>query len=644
MKEKGTKSKRKSFKTILVILVCGLMIATGTIAVLRHINDSWDNDNNPSSLLKRFSSYDELREYVRGPRQGGVYYDQGLGDLGISPAMSDSGLEFSSYQLGPGLISGGSTEPSSPRSDYSGTNIQVEGVDEADIVKTDGTYLYAVTGNELAILKAYPAGDAKVISRIHSDNNPIEIFVNGNKLVVFEEPRYEDYYGNYGYYLGYRSPDPVVTIRVYDISLRSNPVQTQTVTTGGYYLDSRLIDDYVYVIVNKYIQHVYDDITLPWIEKNGARKNIRATEIGYFDVPASYYTYSIVLSVNIKINSLGYEVCLTDSAQNVYASTENIYLTSTDYSYSSPDVPGMWGGDTEIKTWIHKIAINSGQIQYVYTANVPGRTLNQFSMDEYDGYLRIATEDWDDGTNVYVLDEALELTGKLEKIAPGETMHSARFMGDRGYLVTFKKIDPFFVIDLTYPQEPKILGELKIPGYSDYLHPYDEDHIIGIGKNTVDMGSFAWFQGVKMSLFDVTDVENPKEVSNYSIGDRGTNSIALNDHKAFLFSRSKDLLIIPILLAEIDESRYGGYVPPSAYGEYVYQGAYVFSLTLDEGFELKGRITHVTDDEDLKDYWYDAESYVKRSLYIENNIYTVSEKTVKINNMDTMAEVKKVDL
>ncbi|NIP67558.1 hypothetical protein GWM83_02345, partial [Candidatus Bathyarchaeota archaeon] len=113
--------------------------------------------------------------------------------------------------------------------------------------------------------------------------------------------------------------------------------------------------------------------------------------------------------------------------------------------------------------------------------------------------------------------------GRLEDLAPGEKIYSARFMGDRGYLVTFRKVDPLFVLDLSQPTNPKVLGKLKIPGYSDYLHPYDENHIIGVGKETVaaEQGDFAWYQGVKISLFDVTDVEDPREIDKYEIGDRG---------------------------------------------------------------------------------------------------------------------------
>jgi uncharacterized secreted protein with C-terminal beta-propeller domain len=313
------------------------------------------------------------------------------------------------------------------------------------------------------------------------------------------------------------------------------------------------------------------------------------------------------------------------------------------------------------KTVVQKIGIENGNIEYRGKGEVPGRLLNQFSMDENNGYFRVATTvqgtwNWRTGeqaspstNNVYILDSSMNTAGKLEDLAPGESIYSARFMGDRCYLVTFKKTDPLFVIDLSDPYNPGVLGKLKIPGYSDYLHPYDENHIIGIGKETVEAEEwgrdFAWYQGVKLSLFDVSDVENPKEISKYVIGDRGTDSYALHDHKAFLFSRDKKLLVIPILLAEINEEQYPGGVPDNAYGEYVFQGAYVFSLDLESGFQLKGTVTHVEDGSLEKSGWYWYSPYsVQRSLYIGDSLYTVSQGMVKANSMDGLNELAKVSL
>ena len=335
-------------------------------------------------------------------------------------------------------------------------------------------------------------------------------------------------------------------------------------------------------------------------------------------------------------------------------SKNNIYLTYTDYEYAGSKTFNYFSSDVKENTIIHKISIKNGKIEYIGKAEVPGRILNQFSMDEHKGYFRIATtigNVWDteekSSNNVYILDENLEKVSEIENIAPGEKIYSARFMGDRAYLVTFKKIDPFFTIDLSDPENPEILGKLKIPGYSDYLHPYDENHIIGIGKDTVEaLGSekesrgidFAWYQGIKIALFDVSDFENPKVISKVIIGDRGTSSPALHNHKAFLFDKEKQLLVIPVRVCEIDDEIKGqndGYTG-NTYGDFTFQGAYVYKLNLD-GFEYLGRITHM-EEEDFKKsgyyYGYTGSNEVERSLFIDDMLYTISDSMVKINDLE----------
>jgi len=242
----------------------------------------------------------------------------------------------------------------------------------------------------------------------------------------------------------------------------------------------------------------------------------------------------------------------------------------------------------------------------------------------------------------------LNVVGRLENLAHGESIYSARFMGNRCFLVTFRKVDPLFVIALEDPKNPQVLGKLKIPGYSDYLHPYNETYLIGVGKETVtsEEGDFSWYQGVKISLFDVSNVSSPKEIAKIEIGDRGTDSPVLRDHKAFLFSRSKHLLVLPILLAEIDEEKYPGGVPPSTQGDYVFQGAYVFNISIDEGLIFKGRITHLENNTDLiKSGFYFSSPYaVKRTLYIGQILYTISNKRIKMNSLENLEEIGVLEL
>jgi len=231
-----------------------------------------------------------------------------------------------------------------------------------------------------------------------------------------------------------------------------------------------------------------------------------------------------------------------------------------------------------------------------------------------------------------------------------------RFMGDRGYMVTFKKVDPLFVIDLKDPAKPQILGALKIPGYSDYIHPYDENHIIGFGKDTIEVEqkdaqgnpirTMAFYQGMKIALFDVSDVNHPVEKFKEIIGDRGTDSELLENHKALLFSKERNLMAFPVTVMEIKnkEDAIKGNMPQ--HGEFSFQGAYVYDIDLQKGFKLKGRITHLSPEDYLKSGkgWYDSQKNLERIMYIGENLYTLSEGMVKANSMSDLKEVNALEI
>ena len=611
---------------IAIVLVVGIAVALAPIPFIHtdktglstdlHSNFGWQQifDQNQ---LRKFSSYKELEQFVKNNQM--AYYRGGYELFGGGP-VPNTGFPPSSV-AGPKADASG---------DYSTTNIQVLGVDEADIVKTDGKYVYAVSGNTVVIIDAYPAENARILSKINTEENPLEIFINENKLIAFGS--------NF--------------IKVYDVSDREIPILSRDVSFDGSYFDSRMIGDHVYAIVSSPINYLGEEIELPKFSSDGKGQATSANEIYYFDVPDYSYNFTTIISVNTQNDNeqISKETFLIGWTQNIFVSSNNIYITNTKYSYEKI-LNSMGYPDTTEETIIHKISIAEGEIEYKSWGEVPGTVLNQFSMDEYQGYFRIATTTgWMENNNVYVLDNGLKVVGKLEGLAPDERIYSARFMGNRAYLVTFKKIDPLFVIDLKDPENPTVLGELKIPGFSDYLHPYDENHIIGVGKNAVDEGSFAWYQGVKIALFDVSDPVNPVEISEYSIGDRGTDSYVLSDHKAFLFSRSKNLLVIPISLAKIDENKYPEGVPPYAYGDFVWQGAYVFNVSIENGFVFKGGITHMENNVDYSNppysvyYPYSTDYSVKRSLYIGDVLYTISDKLVKMNNLDDLSDINEVAL
>jgi uncharacterized secreted protein with C-terminal beta-propeller domain len=422
-------------------------------------------------------------------------------------------------------------------------------------------------------------------------------------------------------------------MKAYDVDDPSNPKLVRDFTISGSYFNSRMIGDYVYFVVSEAAYLANDMLRLPEINSDGKVTQIATTEIRYFNGTDNYYQYTTFVAMNLKNTTKApvYLPIMLGGTCNMYVSLNNIYVTY-----------GGWSGNTTI----YRISVQGSNMTCKARGKVPGRERNQFSMDEYNDYFRIETTTWTQNwitqTNLYVLDMNLSVVGELEGLAPGENFHSARFMGNRAYFVTFKKIDPLFVIDLSEPTDPLVLGELHIPGYSDYLHPYDETHLIGVGKHTVeaDEGEFAWYQGIKISLFDVSNVTNPVQMDNITIGDRGSDSQVLYDHKAFLFDKSRTLLIIPILEAKIDKSKYYGEVPPNAYGEPVWQGAYVFDVSLFHGFLLEGRITHLENGMSI----YEENYWVKRSAYIENVLYTISSRKVGLNKLDDLSPIMEIEL
>ncbi len=547
---------------------------------------------------------------------------------------------------------------------YSKTNVQVENVDEADIVKTDGSFIYIVSNERVAILKVFPPEEAKIASIIpFDDERLLELFVDKDRLVVLSVAyNYDNYVTlkerNIKYYR-YSYTKSYLIVRIYDISDRTKPKLVRKVEFEGNYTSSRKIGSFVYLILNYYPHYQYfyrqgnpsyllaKESSVPRIGDAISGKSVkteriaRCRKIKYIE-PVRTPNFLIIASISLDNPEFKVErEVVLGASETIYASLNNIYVANNFYDREGD-------GNYENKTLIYKFSVKDGHIYYKASGEVPGRPINQFAMDENGEYFRIATQSYNNGivaSNVYILNNSLNIVGKLENLARTENMHSARFINNRLYLVTFKKIDPLFVIDLAEPENPKVLGELKIPGYSDYLHPLDDNHLIGIGKDTQDMGNFAWYQGLKLALFDVTDPNNPKEKFVEIIGDRGTETPVLTDHRAFLFDREKNLLVLPLTLAEIpaEQKRAGN---SSAYGQVTFVGAYVYNLTQQEGFKLKGKISHYEEGSFYKKryaYYYSNSSFaIKRSLYIDNILYTISNKKVYGNKLSDLEKVVEI--
>ncbi|MGN7468686.1 beta-propeller domain-containing protein [Brevibacillus sp. SAFN-007a] len=571
--------------------------------------------------------------------------------------------------------SGGTASKSAAAPDFSATNTQVQGVDEADIVKTDGTYLYQATAREVRIVKAYPASDMRLTSRISYDDGlftPVEMFVDDKRLVVIGQAnnlvdlaplpaskRGIPYYRN----------NQLTKALVYDIADKTQPRLVRQLEVEGQYLSSRKIGSNLYVTANHYVDTyriLQEKAELPGPAYRDSAFDEQYQTVPYSDIryfPESLQpNYLMVAGVNLddpkqKLSLATY----LGAGENVYASPTHLYVAVTEQKAepvkqkpSESFAPGLVPPSLPATdTTIYRFAMNDGKIAFSAKGRVPGRILNQFSLDEYDGYLRIATTSgnmWrtDADTsknNVYVLDSKLRIHGKLEGIAPTERIYSVRFMGNRAYMVTFRNVDPLFVLDLAKPAAPRILGALKIPGYSDYLHPYDENHIIGFGKEAESDKDMAFYQGMKIALFDVSDVTQPKEKFKTVIGDRGTDSELLHNHKALLFSREKELLAFPVTVYEWSEEQKAKQ-DIRGYGRFTFQGAYVYRLDLEKGFTLTDKITHLEQEDQNKagEGWYDSSKNIKRILTIDHTLYTVSDDFVKARQLQGPKEEKTLPL
>jgi hypothetical protein len=328
----------------------------------------------------------------------------------------------------------------------------------------------------------------------------------------------------------------------------------------------------------------------------------------------------------------------------VYVTRDALYVAAR---HTSGD--GGWyfrgedGGD-ELTT-VHKFLLRPEVPDTVYAATgvVEGHVLNQFAMDEHEGHLRVATStgwvpDPDVHSNLTVLGqvgETLVKVGKIDDIAPEEDIRAVRFDGDRGFLVTFKKTDPLFAIDLSEPTDPRLAGELLIPGYSTYMQFMDQSHLLTIGYDADDMGSFAWFQGIQLQIFDVSNMERPTLLHRELIGTRGSTSDAATDHLAFNFFPPRDLLALPMVICEGgDGGRYGDRM--------TFSGLLVYEVTILDGFAALGRVSHADTasiaDVTCSNWWTASNSQVQRSIFMEDYVYSVAPDAIKVNHLDALGE------
>ncbi|MBN1678500.1 MAG: beta-propeller domain-containing protein [Candidatus Thermoplasmatota archaeon] len=563
--------------------------------------------------LRSFDSKSELEEFLKHARGSSS-----------SPLLARTPTGFSELAADAG---GGAQ--------YSETNVQTAGVDESDVIKTDGEYIYVSTNSEVEIVRATPPEDMQILSTLTADdifgvdeNHSASItglFVRDDKLVVLGS-LYQQY-DWYRYVLSadeYKYEPPKVVISVFDVSDRSDPSQEFSVGISGSSLTSRMLGDVVYVLTQMAVWDFDGYTILPSVWQGDTNEEIPLSSVRYD--PETRYASSFVNILAIDISDGGHEILsvVAGWASTVYMSLDSIYFAvqKWDGDIEMEDGDTVPDRSSSARTTIYQIAVEGTQMTAAGSCIVRGWLLNQFSMDQHGEHLRVATTtSWINPENaVYVLDSDMQTVGALEGLAPTERIYSARFVGETLYLVTFRQVDPLFVIDLSDPANPKVAGELKIPGFSTYLHPVDDTHVLGIGQENAN---------VKVSLFDVSDPTAPVEQSTYVIGGL-FGSQALYDHKAVLFDLERELLVIP------------GYEHSYSLYNWSYEyssvpAAYVLEVSLSEGISLKGVIRH---EPGYAAYY----SEMTRSLYIGDYLYTLSCYVLQANLLKDLSFAGKVSI
>ncbi|MDE1853911.1 MAG: beta-propeller domain-containing protein [Thaumarchaeota archaeon] len=631
---------------VFVLAILGIAAVVGVFALASGASTS--NGSTPKAIpqgLSTFESYSQLQQYITANAKSAQQYNtHGVFFGGVMNVNGGLPVGFGGPVLA--LTASVASIPS-----FTGTNVQVQGVDEPDRVKTDGTHLFVSTQNSVAIINAYPPNSMAVLSSLKFPNmNVLGLEIAQDRLMVI---------GQEG------SGTSKVELLLYDTSDLSSPKMMQNVSIAGFYVAARLADGYVYAVIQQpsYVFNSQGNATavMPMASQGGVESQLAPTSVYYTPIATQVSYYTMIPSISMASGKETIVSALTGPSATVYVSTSNIYVVYTDYLdlYDVDGVPGNFysGGvitpqivvaQAQNSTVLRASYVN-GTVTVAKAGIVPGTVLNQFSMDEYNGYFRIATSRFatvngapTTSDDVYVLDQNMNQVSALKNIAPGENIYAVRFVGQMGYVVTFVQVDPLFVISFKDVSNPVILSALKVSGYSDYLHPLPGGYLIGVGKDAVPAsdGNFAYYLGLKLSLFRVFDNGTSAQVAKLLIGDRGTDSPVLSDHLAFTFDSTRNITVIPLTLYKVSgtQTPSSGFPP---YGDPVWQGVYVIKVT-PSGFDVLGNATQ-----------YQGQSFadspnsglqIDRSVIIGDYLYTVSQDEVMVSALTSFSTVATVQL
>jgi uncharacterized secreted protein with C-terminal beta-propeller domain len=550
------------------------------------------------------------------------YYRGHLGDVALAESSAKSAAPATA--TAPTGNAGAarapiSQAPASGPSHYTKTNVHEKGVDEADLVKTDGKYVYTLRNNELVIAKTWPVDKPDVVARLTFKTMvPQQLYLHGDKLVLqgyATQPRANQYmYGS-------------TRLIVVDAKNRERPRLANIYDVDGGTFSSRIVGDDLYLVQNASLQAPQklletaqkvvakipraDQTSLrPWEIQTRLAATIRksihnsltagdieamlpaiyagnhktALACDSLFMPANNMQLGLTALARISLTSSQNDlVGAMVSGGTVYASTDSLYIASPTYNWNAQ-------GYTSMQTQVHQFALAdaAGKPRYVATGAVDGQLLNEFSMSEHNGDLRIATTDWNwgagqGGNHLFVMrprGTKLETIGALRGLAKGERIYAGRMFGDKGYLVTFRQTDPLFTLDLSDPTRPRVAGELKINGFSNYIHPMGGNQLLTIGQDADDNGRIT---GLHLQVFDVNDAANPKRRfhETFALKNSYSSSAAQYDHHAFTWDPITRTLAIPFQEYKQD-------------GTGNFSGLLAYRIDPKKGFKSLGRIDHAS--------------------------------------------------
>ena len=649
----GASSRREA--AVFVAAIIGMAAAIAVFAMTPKTVVPGGSVATPEGL-SAFQSDSALQQFISANAKSAQEYDRwGIG-FGGPLVMNVNGVKGVFPTFGAAstmtalatLSSAAGSAASAPS--FTGTNVQVQGVDEPDRVKTDGTHLFVSTQDSVAIINAYPPNSTTVLARLSFPNSQLQgLELVQDRLMVIGQKN---------------GANQSVELVLYDISEMSSPKMVANVTIPGSYVAARMADGFVYAVIQQpsYVFNGQGNATavLPMALRNGVEAQIPASSVYYAGNVAQISYYTVVPSISMATGDETMKTILTGPSATVYVSTSNIYVAYTNYPdlYSTHGILGdaYSGGVVSMSDvqqaqncTVLRASYSSGAVNVAAAGVVPGSVLNQFSLDEYDGYFRVATSRFAvvDGSptrsdDVYVLDMSMNQVSALKNIAPGENLYAVRFVGNMGYVVTFEQIDPLFVISFKDINNPTILSALKVSGYSDYLHPLPGGYLIGVGKDAVpsSMANVAYYTSLKLSLFKVFDNGTSTQVQKLDIGDRGTDSPVLTNHLAFTYDSTRNITVIPLTLYKVsgNQTTCSGCAPP--YGDPVWQGVYVIKVA-PTGFTVLGKVSQYPSGQNFGDYPNESLS-VDRSVIIGGYLYTISQGEVMVSTLDTFSTVATV--